>query len=99
MVAWRAFTPSPDREAEGRKNTLELVDCYFPGLIGIVEFHLLQSFQGIGTEILFIDGTFMADQERFYPCHAILCGGGDKSEAADHGSVHDEIHLPPESSG
>src|SRR5262249_29485285 len=64
-----------------------------PGLVRVEPLNLLCSLNSIRTEVLLINHSVVAHHECHHSGVPILRRKGYQSEAADHGSVHEVIHL------
>ncbi len=64
------------------------------GIIGVIPIHALKDLQCIGTEILLVNDSVVADHECHHACHSVFSGGRCKSKPANHRSFNNVVHLP-----
>src|SRR5690242_4819067 len=69
-----------------------VIGC-LPGLVRIVFFHCLESFERFRSKILFVNNSVWTNGECFHSRYTILGGSCRQRETADHRAIHYEIHL------
>src|SRR5713101_3530415 len=64
-----------------------------PGLVGVEALHALEDLQAIRSQVLFVNDSVVADDERLDPCDSILGRYGGQGKSTDHGSLNDKVQL------
>jgi BASS family bile acid:Na+ symporter len=65
-----------------------------PGLVRIIEFHVLNDVERIASQILLVDNPVVANHEGLYAGDAIIGGCGYKCKAANHRSLDHVVEFP-----
>src|SRR5205807_1300484 len=64
-----------------------------PGLIGIEALHALKRLQRIGPEVLLVNDSVLANDERLHTCDPVFCRRSRERKPTDHGTLYEKIHL------
>src|SRR6185369_48196 len=77
----------------GRNIGGPLVVGALPGLVRVVELHLLRDVEGVRPHILLVDDAVIANDEGLYPRHAVFSWNGNQSKTADHDPLDHIVKL------
>src|SRR4051812_29339590 len=70
-----------------------------PGRVRVIHLHGLELFERLGSEVLLVHDSAVADDEGLHSAHPVFRGGRGQSKAADHQALGNKIDLPQRRGG